>query len=134
MTDREWELVAPFVPPAKRGGRRRTTDMRAVINAILCIAASGGACGDRVAPGVLDKRKLDGLGLVLDDEGEPPLSTDRVNAFKPSPKAYAMGPALRLTGNRGRRLKGDIDPQRDQIRSQIVAIPCPPPMHMVARP
>ncbi|EGD58086.1 haloacid dehalogenase, type II [Novosphingobium nitrogenifigens DSM 19370] len=24
---------------------------------------------------------------------EPPLSTDRVNAFKPSPKAYAMGPA-----------------------------------------
>jgi hypothetical protein len=43
MTDREWELVAPFVPPAKRGGRRRTTDMREVINAILCIAASGGA-------------------------------------------------------------------------------------------
>jgi 2-haloacid dehalogenase len=29
---------------------------------------------------------------------EPPLSTDRVNAFKPSPKAYAMGPALRLAG------------------------------------
>ena len=43
MTDREWELVAPFVPPAKRGGRRRTTDMREVINAILYIAASGGA-------------------------------------------------------------------------------------------
>jgi transposase len=43
MTDREWELMAPFVPPAKRGGRRRTTDMREVINAILYIAASGGA-------------------------------------------------------------------------------------------
>jgi len=43
MTDREWGLVAPFVPPAKRGGRRRTTDMREVTNAILYIAASGGA-------------------------------------------------------------------------------------------
>jgi len=30
-------------PPAKRGGRRRTTDMCEVINAILYIAASGGA-------------------------------------------------------------------------------------------
>nr|WP_317975044.1 transposase [Novosphingobium sp. IK01] len=43
MMDREWELVARFVPPAKHGGRRRTTDMREVINAILYIAASGGA-------------------------------------------------------------------------------------------
>jgi transposase len=43
MMDREWELVAPFIPPAKRGGLRRTTDMCEVINAILSIAASGGA-------------------------------------------------------------------------------------------
>ena len=28
MTDLEWALAAPFVPPAKTGGRRRTTDMR----------------------------------------------------------------------------------------------------------
>lgn len=28
----------------------------------------------------------------LDDLMEPPLSTDRVRAFKPSPRAYAMGP------------------------------------------
>ena len=48
MTDREWELVAPFVPPAKRGGRRRTTDMREVINAILYIAGSG--CAWRMLP------------------------------------------------------------------------------------
>jgi len=43
MMDREWELVAAFIPPAKRGGLRWTTDMREVINAILSIAASGGA-------------------------------------------------------------------------------------------
>ncbi|ETI64671.1 transposase [Sphingobium sp. 22B] len=43
MTDTEWVLAAPFVPPARRGGRRRTTDMREVLNAMLYIAASGWA-------------------------------------------------------------------------------------------
>lgn len=47
-TDREWMLTAPFIPPAKRGGRRRTTDMRAVVNALLYIAASG--CTWRLLP------------------------------------------------------------------------------------
>jgi len=35
MTDREWALMAPLIPPAKPGGRRRTTDMREVLNALL---------------------------------------------------------------------------------------------------
>lgn len=34
MTDREWDLLAPFIPPARTGGRRRTTDMREVVNAL----------------------------------------------------------------------------------------------------
>jgi transposase len=48
MTAREWELAAPFIPPATRGDRRRTTDMREVVNALLCIAASG--CAWRLLP------------------------------------------------------------------------------------
>ncbi len=48
MTDVEWALTAPFVPPARRGGRRRTADMREVLNAILYIAASG--CAWRLLP------------------------------------------------------------------------------------
>lgn len=48
MTDREWALAAPFIPGAKRGGRRRTTDMREVLNALLYIAASG--CAWRLLP------------------------------------------------------------------------------------
>jgi len=48
MTDREWMLTAPFIPPAKRGGRRRTTDMREAVNAMLYIAASG--CAWRLLP------------------------------------------------------------------------------------
>ena len=41
--DCEWVLTAPFVLPAKSGGRRRTADMREVVNALLYIASSGGA-------------------------------------------------------------------------------------------
>ena len=41
LTNEEWALVAPFIPPAKRGGRPRTTDLREVMNAILYIAGGG---------------------------------------------------------------------------------------------
>jgi len=32
LTDAEWGLIAPLVPPAKRGGRKRTVDVREVLN------------------------------------------------------------------------------------------------------
>lgn len=41
LTDAEWALIAPFIPPAKPGGRPRTTDMREVVNAILYIGCGG---------------------------------------------------------------------------------------------
>jgi len=37
LTDAEWALVEPLIPPAKRVGRRRTINVREVLNAIfLC--------------------------------------------------------------------------------------------------
>lgn len=41
LTDREWALIAPLIPPSRRGGRPRRTDMRDVVEAILYIASSG---------------------------------------------------------------------------------------------
>ena len=35
MTDGEWALIEPFMPPARRHGRPRTTDLREVVNAVL---------------------------------------------------------------------------------------------------
>lgn len=40
-TDREWSLVAPFLPAPKRIGRPRTTDLRDVLDAILYMASTG---------------------------------------------------------------------------------------------
>src|SRR3954466_5767594 len=48
MTDREWAVIAPLLPPAKAGGRPRKTDLRAVMDAILYIASGG--CQWRMLP------------------------------------------------------------------------------------
>ena len=34
LSDAEWALLAPLLPPAKPGGRPRSTDLREVLNAI----------------------------------------------------------------------------------------------------
>ena len=44
LTDRAWELIEPFLPPANAVGRRRTTDPPAVVNAILSMLRSGCLC------------------------------------------------------------------------------------------
>lgn len=48
LTDREWELIAPFIPPPKRVGRPRKVDMREVMNALLYMATTG--CQWRMLP------------------------------------------------------------------------------------
>jgi len=35
LSDREWALIEPAIPPAKRGGRRREVNVREVLNAIF---------------------------------------------------------------------------------------------------
>ena len=35
LSEQEWAILEPLIPPAKPGGHPRTTDMREVINAIL---------------------------------------------------------------------------------------------------
>src|SRR5215472_10974947 len=41
LTDREWELVAPLIPPARHGGRKHSVDIREVANAIMYVLSSG---------------------------------------------------------------------------------------------
>jgi hypothetical protein len=41
LTDARWALVAPHIPAAKRDGRPRTTDVRAVFDAIIYLLRTG---------------------------------------------------------------------------------------------
>jgi transposase len=41
LTDAEWAIIAPLIPPAKRGGRPRTVNVREVLNAIFYVLSTG---------------------------------------------------------------------------------------------
>jgi len=41
LTDEQWAMVEPLIPPGEEGGRPRTVDMREVINTILYLNRSG---------------------------------------------------------------------------------------------
>lgn len=41
LNDSEWKRIEPLIPPAKTGGRKRTTNMREVLNAIFYVIKTG---------------------------------------------------------------------------------------------
>jgi transposase len=48
LTDDEWKLVEPLIPPGKRGGGKRTVVMREVVNGLMYILSTG--CQWRAIP------------------------------------------------------------------------------------
>src|SRR6478609_8105262 len=90
LTDAEWALVEPFIPPAGRGGRRRTVDVREVLNGLLYVLATG--CQWRALPKDLPPKSTvhdyltlwarDGtLGLLLSAAIQPADVQDRDGAI-----------------------------------------------------
>ncbi len=41
VTDEEWALLAPLIPPGKRGGRKRSVDLREITNGIMYVLSTG---------------------------------------------------------------------------------------------
>jgi len=41
LTDEEWALVKPLIPPAKRGGNKRHVDERAIVDGLMYILSTG---------------------------------------------------------------------------------------------
>src|SRR5215469_8009180 len=41
LTDGEWALIEPMIPPGKRGGRRRKVNIREVLNGIFYVLSTG---------------------------------------------------------------------------------------------
>src|ERR687897_3637042 len=48
LTDAQWQLLAPLLPPAKPGGRPRKTDLREILNALFYLNREG--CTWRALP------------------------------------------------------------------------------------
>ncbi len=54
LTDDEWALVGPLIPPAKRGGNRHHVDVREIVNGLMYILSTG--CQWRALPKDLPPR------------------------------------------------------------------------------
>lgn len=63
VTDEEWAEIAPLIPPARRGGRKRTVNIREVFNGLLYVLSTG--CQWRALPKELPPRStvFDYFGL-----------------------------------------------------------------------
>ena len=48
LTDAEWEIIAPFMPPPAKTGRPRLWTMREIMNAIFYVLRAG--CAWRLLP------------------------------------------------------------------------------------
>ena len=48
LTDNQWSILAPLLPPARPGGRPCTVDLREVVNATLYVLRTG--CAWRMLP------------------------------------------------------------------------------------
>jgi len=68
LTDEEWALIAPEIPPAKRGGGKRTVDMREVVNGLMYVLTTG--CQWRAIPKDLSPRStVNGYFTLWDYDG-----------------------------------------------------------------
>ena len=54
LTDGEWGLIEPLIPPAKRGGNKRRVNMREVVNGLMYVLSTG--CQWRAIPKDLPPR------------------------------------------------------------------------------
>jgi transposase len=54
LTDEEWSLIEPEIPPAKRGGGKRTVNLREVVNGLMYVLSTG--CQWRAVPKDLPPR------------------------------------------------------------------------------
>jgi putative transposase len=76
LTDEQWQLIEPFIPPERWGGRTRDVDMREVVNGLMYLLRSG--CAWRAIPHDLpnwstvrhyyDRFRADGTWYVIHEK------------------------------------------------------------------
>src|SRR5258708_29839700 len=73
LTDAEWALVEPSIPPARRGGNKRHVDVREVMNGIMYVLSTG--CQWRARPKNFPPRPARAHSLALWRDDRAPART-----------------------------------------------------------
>ena len=92
LTDREWALIEPFLPGTKTTGRPRTTELRAVVDALLYIAWTGCQWRAFAGPGSRRFRRFNAISMPGGTTG----------CGRPSTSTWWLRHAWRLVARRAR--------------------------------
>jgi putative transposase len=68
LTDDQWAILGPLIPPAEPGGRPRTVDVREVLNTLLYLNRSG-CQWDMLPHDLLPKSTVSGYFARRRDDG-----------------------------------------------------------------
>ena len=83
LTDAEWALIEPLIPPAKRGGNKRTVNVREVVNGLMYVLSTG--CQWRALPKLAAAQHRQPLFPALGPSGHAPSHPSR--ALRQMPRA-----------------------------------------------
>ena len=80
LADEEGALVAPLIPPAKRGGNKRSIALREVVNGLMCVLGTGAMAGAARGPAATQygARLFRPVGLRCDTEAPAPYAVRRL--------------------------------------------------------
>jgi transposase len=151
LTDEEWSLVAPLIPPAKCGGNKRTVNLREVMNGIMYVLSTG--CQWRAIPkdlpprstlfGYLDLWSYDGtldcihhaLFMACREQGERDASPTAAIIDSQSVKSAEKGgrTSIRTAMTPARRSRARSAAHRHLCGSQSGALPPAPACRLEPR-
>ncbi len=124
LTDTEWGIVEPMIPPARHGGRRRSVNVREVLNGIFYILWTG--CQWKALPkdlppkstvydylelwnwdGTLERIHHELYVAVREQEGREPSPTAAIIDLQTAKGAQKGGSLLDPSGyDAGKKIKG----------------------------
>jgi putative transposase len=107
LTDEQWKIIEPYIPPERWGGRTRSIDMREVLNGILYLLRNG--CAWRAIPHDLpnhntvrhyyDRFRVDGTWLLIHERLRDRVREDAKR--NPEPSAAVVDAQVVKTTEKG---------------------------------
>jgi Putative transposase of IS4/5 family (DUF4096) len=129
LIDAEWVIIEPMIPPAKHGGRKRTIDVREILNGIFYVLSTG--CQWQALPKDLPPKSTaprvacPGRGAGrLATRPRPPSAGGTAGRSYPASRRAEHSPRDGLRRSRLRHRQRQDRPRRDPVGPSWLTVMC----------